>query len=315
MKKYYVLAAAVIALAACSSEEENEQAWNDGEIRLSAVNVVESRAAQGIQSTEFLSGEKIAVFINEDTSDEPSVTYTQPVVYTTDDAGNLSTTTPQFYPQNGNGVNIFGVYPYDAATDVNGTAVAFSVQSNQNTEANYKASDLMVGKPASNPVSKSTSSVQLNFNHCLTKININLLAGDGMTNNELNGAEVTIGGVTNSATFNVKSGVVTAVTGTAAADYVELGGLTANNGTIGGSAIIIPQDVTSGTDFFKIVIEPNSNNPTVYTYTLPANTTFTAGAAFTYNITVKKSGLTMSPPTITNWLDGGTVNGDAVPVP
>ena len=65
MKKYFVFAATVIALADCSSEEENVQSWN-GEIRLSAVNVVQTRAAQGIQSTAFDEGEKIDVFINED---------------------------------------------------------------------------------------------------------------------------------------------------------------------------------------------------------------------------------------------------------
>ena len=45
MKKYIFLASAVVALVACSSEEENVQTWN-GEIRLSYVNVTQTRAGQ-----------------------------------------------------------------------------------------------------------------------------------------------------------------------------------------------------------------------------------------------------------------------------
>ena len=188
MKKYFVFAATVIALAACSSEEENVQSWN-GEIRLSAVNVVQTRAAQGIQSTAFDEGEKIDVFINED-GESSSGGYEQPVVYKSGTGGVLTTDETQYYPQS-NGVNIFAVYPSGVAgTNVNATNVAFAVESDQSEEDAYKASDLMVGAPANNPVSKTSGTVQLTFKHCLSKININISAGDGITETDLQGATV-----------------------------------------------------------------------------------------------------------------------------
>ena len=315
MKKFYILATVVIALAACSNEEESEKSWN-GEIRLSAVEAIQTRAAgQAIQSTVFDSGEEVDVFINEDAT-SPSATYLQPIVYKTNSSGALTSTTSQYYPQSGNGINIFAVYPSGVAgEDVEATEVEFSVKEDQSTEENYKASDLMVGSPASNPVAKTSSNVELTFKHCLSKINLNILAGDGLTINDLNGAEVIIGGVNNSATFNVKTGEVTASTEAEGSGIIELGRMTVDNGAIAVSAIVIPQTIGVGTDLFKIVVGPDTRTPTVYVYTVQKAETFDTSAAYTYNITVKKSGISISSPTITDWTDGGTANVDATQIP
>ena len=55
MKKYIFFASAVVALAACNSNEEFEQIGNC-EIKLSSTLLVQTRAAQDIQSTAFDSG-------------------------------------------------------------------------------------------------------------------------------------------------------------------------------------------------------------------------------------------------------------------
>jgi hypothetical protein len=314
MNKYFILATAAFALAACSSEEENEQAGKS-EIRLcSTMNVIQTRAAgQDVQSTQFDSGEKVDIFINENTTGTATVTYTQPLTYTAGTGGALSITAAQYFPQNGNGIDIYGVYPSGIATDVNGTAVAFSVKDDQSTEANYKASDLMTGAPASNPVSRTTSAVPLSFKHCLTKINLNLIAGDGLTASDLQDAIVTINGTNTSATFNVKTGAVT-TTAAAAATPISLGTMTTNaEGNLVASAIIIPQAVTAGTRFISIELMTNGQSSGTLSYTLPAAVNFDASTAYTYNITAKKSGLSLSSSNITDWTNGGTVNGDATP--
>jgi hypothetical protein len=275
---------------------------------------VQTRAAQDIQSTAFDSGAEVAVFINEDSS-SPSTSYTQPLQYNVEDDESLTTTNPQYFPQNGNGVNIFAVYPFEAAqnVEVTETAALFSVQSDQSTEDNYKASDLMVGEPTSKPVYRTTSNVTLQFKHCLSKININIKVGEGVDANELVGARVTIYTETNDATFDVQSGVITAVgsQGQAASPFVTVGDLTASgNGFEGMSAIIIPQDISAGSHFISIA----TNNQTTYRYNLPNTVnliSFESGKAYTYNLTVRKSGLTLDNTNITNWDDGGSVDGDA----
>lgn len=319
MKKYFVFAAAVIALAACSSEEENVQSWN-GEIRLSAVNVVQTRAAQGIQSTAFDEGEKIDVFINENAT-TPSIEYPQPLVYTSGTGGVLTTSDEQYYPQS-NGVNIFAVYPSGVAgTNVNATNVAFAVESDQSEEDAYKASDLMVGAPANNPVSKTSGTVQLTFKHCLSKINININAGDGITETDLQGATVTILNTTTGGTFNVQTGVVTANGAQAAATPITAGTLEVreDTGVQGISAIIVPQTVSAGRQFISIRYGGDQQTPaTELFYTLPqaADVDFAAGYSYTFNITAKKSGLTLDGSTITNWQDyGDEFSGEATPTP
>lgn len=319
MKKYFVFAATVIALAACSSEEENVQSWN-GEIRLSAVNVVQTRAAQGIQSTAFDEGEKIDVFINENAT-TPSIEYPQPLVYTSGTGGVLTTSDEQYYPQS-NGVNIFAVYPSGVAgTNVNATNVAFAVESDQSEEDAYKASDLMVGAPANNPVSKTSGTVQLTFKHCLSKINININAGDGITETDLQGATVTILNTTTGGTFNVQTGVVTANGAQAAATPITAGTLEVreDTGVQGISAIIVPQTVSAGRQFISIRYGGDQQTPaTELFYTLPqaADVDFAAGYSYTFNITAKKSGLTLDGSTITNWQDyGDEFSGEATPTP
>ena len=313
MKKYILFASVVVALAACSSNEEFKQIGNC-EIKLSSTLLVQTRAAQDIQSEAFESGESVAVFINEDSS-SPSTSYDQPLQYDVEDDGSLTTTNPQYFPQNGNGVNIVAVYPFEAAqnVEVTETAALFSVQSDQSTEDNYKASDLMVGEPTSKPVYRTTSNVTLQFKHCLSKININIKVGDGVDANDLDGARVTIYTETNDATFDVQSGVITAVgsQGQAASPFVTVGDLTASgNGFEGMSAIIIPQDISAGSHFISIA----TNNQTTYRYNLPNTVnliSFEPGKAYTYNLTVRKSGLTLDSTNITDWDDGGSVDGDA----
>lgn len=319
MKKYFVFAAAVIALAACSSEEENVQTWN-GEIRLSAVNVVQTRAAQGIQSTAFDNGEKVDVFINENAT-TPSIEYPQPLVYTSGTGGVLTTSDEQYYPQS-NGVNIFAVYPSGVAgTNVNATNVAFYVESDQREEDAYKASDLMVGAPANNPVSKTSGTVQLTFKHCLSKININISAGDGIDPIDLQDATVTILNTTTGGTFNVQTGAVTANGVQAAATPIIAGTLEVreDTGVQGISAIIVPQTVSAGRQFISIRYGGDQQTPaTELFYTLPqaASVDFAAGYSYTFNITAKKSGLTLDGSTITDWTDNPNVfSGEATPTP
>ena len=313
MKKYIFLASAVVALAACSSNEEFEQIGNC-EIKLSSTLLVQTRAAQDIQSEAFESGESMAVFINEDSS-SPSTHYDQPLQYDVEDDGSLTTTNPQYFPQNGNGVNIYAVYPYEAGQNVEVTEITapFSVQFDQSSKDNYKASDLMVGETTSKPVYRTTDNVTLQFKHCLSKININIKVGEGVDANDLNDAIVTIYTRTNDATFDVQSGVITAVNSQAQASmpFVRAGNLTASgNGFEGMSAIIIPQDISAGSQFITI----DTNNQTTYRYSLPTAVTlisFESGKAYTYNLTVRKSGLTLDSTNITDWDDGGSVDGDA----
>ncbi|MBQ6348355.1 MAG: fimbrillin family protein [Clostridia bacterium] len=302
-KIFFLAAAASVMMAACSSDETTtEQTMT---LNLTTKNVVaETRsAAQDLQLTQFANGQSVGIFLAEDVNGTATLTgtdvtsYTQPLSYTADGAGNLAN--EQTWPADGNGLHIYGIYPANAATAYNATGVEFTVQANQSTDANYMASDLMTGAPTANPVARVSTPVALTFTHLLTKVNINLTAGTGFTAADLATATVSILGLKPTTTFSVQSTTVGTPSGTAT-DII------AGTGTVT-SAIIVPsQSVAAGTNFIKVSCAGGD-----YIYQMGTATTFGASSVYTYNLTVNKTGLTLSTASITAWTAIGAVNGVA----
>jgi hypothetical protein len=173
----------------------------------------------------------------------------------------------------------------------------------------------MTGAPSSNPVGRTATTVPLVFKHCLTKINLNIYPGEGISMDELSAAKVSITNATPNATFNVKTGAVTAVSSVGTtAPVIDLGSVVpGQDGTITASAIIVPQTIAASTRFIRISIGTNPSTDLVYTLPEAAATTFEASKVYTFNITARMSGLNITGSTITDWTDGGTFTGDAIP--
>ena len=306
MKKFFFFAAvASLMLTACSSDNDEANVANDGQIRLTTQNVMnQTRSAnQSLQLTQFADGEGVSVFLVESVGGTPTLSgenvteYTQPLAYTADGAGNLSNT--QYWPKDGNALFIYGVYPAGSATAYNAADVSFSVQADQSTDGNYMASDLMTGAPASNPVNRQSAAVPLTFTHLLTKVNINLTAGDGFVAGDLTSATVTLLGLKPTTTFSVQNTTVGSASGDATNIVAGTGAST--------SAIIVPQNVVANTDFIKVTVGGGD-----YIYKLGTGTNFTAQKVYTYNLTVNKTGLTLGTTSITNWSSvGDAVTGTA----
>ena len=212
-----MIAAAAMTLAACSNDDESDN--RAGEIRLSSGLTVQqtgTRAATGIQSTQFASGEKIDVFISENTAGTATTTYAQPLVYTAGGSGTMNPPAGNqpYFPTSGNGVNIYAYYPSEKVTDITATNVSFSVAEDQSGETNYKASDLMYGTPANNnPVARTGSAIALTFNHLLSKVTITLESGAGSP--VLDGAVVKLKAVKPSTTLNPSTGAISEAGGDA----------------------------------------------------------------------------------------------------
>lgn len=305
--KYFFIAVAVSAmLSACSNDEGNSPKF-DGIIRLSTSSIdVKTRADQNIQGTLFDAGQSIDVFLKDALDDGAGTpgtdytTYLQPLVTTTtkeSTKNNLNFATTQIWPINNHSLNIWAVYPSGAAgNDVAATSVTFSVQANQSTEANYKASDLMTGT-AANPVAPSESVVEipLVFTHLLSKVNINLsktAATTTITDEQLAAAKIYIMNTKPTTTFAPKTTDVTAATGTAADIYVGEG--------IACSAILVPQTVAAGTQYIKVVVGDDT-----FIYSVPTGgITLEAKKVHTYDIKIHKATILLSA-TITDWVSAG----------
>ncbi len=309
MKKLLFFAAvASVMLTACSSGNEEAKVDDSSPLRLSTQNITGlTRAGQSVQLSQFDNGQNVGIFLVEDnngpaTSGTNVTVYSQPLTYVADGNGALANT--QYWPTDGNGLYIYGVYPLAAATAAaayNATGVTFSVQANQTADANYMLSDLMTGvptNPLSNPVARQTSAVGLTFTHLLTKIDVNLTAGDGFAASDMNNAVVSILNTKPTTTFGVQSTTVGEASGTATPIVAGTGAAT--------SAIIIPQTVAASANFIQVAIGGGN-----YIYKLDAAKTFAAKTKYTYSITVNKTGLLLTSTTITDWTDGGSTSGNA----
>lgn len=297
-KKYLLLAAAALTLAACSNDEN----LNDGPVAIrlsSGIEVQEvPRAATGIQSDAFDANEQVDVFITE-ASENPTTTYPQPLIYTT--GANNAMTPPAggqpYFPASGYDVNIYAYYPSKAVTDMSATDVLFTIQTDQSTEENYKASDLMFGKPATNPVRRTDNAIPLTFTHLLSKVTIELRAGAGSP--DLDGAAVRLLYVMPSTTLNASTGTIGAASGTPIR-------ITVSKDALSGSAIIVPQELLQ--DFIEVDL---ADGGVLYgSLKDSSQPNLVGGNAYTYTITVNLTGLDISA-SINPWIENDGVEGSA----
>lgn len=301
MKKNMIFAAiAALALTACSNDDEIKVGGDNAILLTSSLNVAETRAATDIQTSAFDAGETVDVYITENNGGNNPTTYPQPIEYSTAAGGALTVGTQYYYPTSGNGVNIYALYPATAAT-----GELFTIKEDQSTDANYKASDLMYGKPATNnPVSPSANAVDIQFSHLLSKVTINLIAGENVTS--LDGAKVELLGVKPSTTLTASKDGCSI--GAASGDATPITVMTATETVTSGSAIIVPQTLP------EMFLQVTLDGATLTGKLDSGAPVLTAGNAYTYNITVNMRGGALEiEGSITPWTDGGTDIGTVNP--
>ena len=274
MKKNMIFAAiAALALTACSNDDEMKVNGENAIHLTSSLDVAETRAATNIQTSAFDAGETVDVYITEHNGGNNPTTYPQPIEYSTA-AGGAE------------------------------TGKLFTIAENQSTDANYKASDLMYGKPASNPVSPSANAVDIKFTHLLSKVTINLKPGVNVTS--LDGAEVKLLGVQPSTTLTAsKDGCSIAP---ASGDATPITVMTATETVTSGSAIIVPQNLP------EMFLQVTLGGATLTGKLDSGAPELTAGNEYTYDITVNvRGGALEIEGSITPWDDGGTDSGTVNP--
>ena len=83
-------------------------------------------------------------------------------------------------------LSVFAYYPYVTGAPKTGV-VNFSVEADQSTSAKYYGSDFISAKSLN--LAPQSSPVALTFNHLLSRLDVELVAGDGITQDELRAAE------------------------------------------------------------------------------------------------------------------------------
>lgn len=151
--------------------------------------------------------------------------------------------------------------------------------------------------------SAATPNVEFRFRHCMSRIVLNFLPGDGIAS--LDDIEYRLNGIKVVGTFNTLTG---------GAQAIDMGDISPsvpyNPAGMSSPLILFPQQsdddktltlTMRGTEYtatFKFKENPKNGNVRE----------LAAGHTYTYNVTINNATMTISPATIGEWSDGGSEN-------
>ena len=323
--KYLFLAAAAIAFAACSNDEEGA---NNGpvEAKVSASFGAESRAVN--TDNTWTAGDEIGVMATDASTSGPALTDRyKNVKYI---AGS-SAASSDFSAETGKGIffqdasetlTFAAYYPYQtSASDAlpgNNGVIPVNTEDN-NTPDNQASIDFLFthGATASKDAPGVSFSGDYHFRHRMAQLNLVITASTnhGFTAEEaaaiLGDAAGTykLGGLIHEGKFKVTTGGTTATAGTAVDDW-DITSLVHNDdaatNTRTYTLILLPQDKRGAALSFTAAIGGQT-----YTNKTNINPYLEAGKKYTYTITLKKTGITVSGCTIAPWVEGTKAEIDA----
>lgn len=218
--------------------------------------------------------------------------------YTTADGdGTFTSNTPIFLPSSG-GVTVFAYYPYDESGNIS----AYSIKSEEQV-------DLLSATKEIEEISTSSSTVDLSFNHLLSKVSLTIKAGDGLTSTDLDNLTVELSGISTEATFDLtksESEVTTTNSNKklALATIITKGDDSGEITYVSSSAIVIPQELNDATILFS------TDSYGTFSAMLSAKE-FKAGKEHTYTATLNRNGIEITEANIDGWGDGGETTGSA----
>lgn len=315
-----IYAMAALALTACSNDENLDNLNGPVELRLTSGLEVQTRAAY-TQSTSLAEGEKVYTWVD----DAKTGTSEYAARELTATASDGFTYEPMYFPQTGNGVNIYAMHgnfnaPFSEGNAFPGTEwVAFTVKADQSgMGTSYTHSDLLYATKQN--VERTKQNVELTFYHMLSKMEIAIVRGDGAPELADNNA-VTISDVVADGIFKPTK-AADMKNQTVRQAMIEIGStkqqMVVSHRTCTdfkenvdyNEAIIVPQEMLGK----KIAF--NLKNGGTLSYTIPAfdetpgKAVFESGKKYIYLITLNLTGLEVTAK-IEDWGSGNTYTGDA----
>ena len=278
--RHFALAALAISMAACTSD--NETMNTDGPVAAKFIADITPATRVNSEGTDWTEGDRIGVtgagFTNVPYKREYGMFVPDGTVIYFDDTE--THTFHAYYPYQAEG----GTVTVSTAADKQGTGIDFLFASGATGDTR-------------NPTVSFTGDHA--FKHCMSLIKFTFKPGDGLIFNGMEPADYTLDGLKHEGTFDTATGTTAVTAAVESPITMQLGGATTSQ------VIILPQGVTTSLDL-KV-----SFNGLDYTTTLPnpskpeANQ-FSAGYAYTYNITLNNKGITVEEPEITPWEPGNS---------
>ena len=284
--RFFAFAALALTLAACNNDNEN---LNDGPVAAKfTADIYESVSTRVNQDgTDWTDGDCIGItgagFIN--------IPYVR-------ESGQFVPEDKTIYFNDIETKTFNAYYPYQAE---GGTVSVSTAADKQGTGIDFLFASGATGN-THNPTVSFTGDHA--FHHCMSLIKFTFKAGDGLSFNETEPAGYTLEGLKHEGTFDTATGT-TAVTAAAESPItMQLGGATTSQ------VIILPQEVNSSLNL-KVSYNGQSYNAQLKLPATPTANFYTAGYAYTYNITLNNKDIEVSDPTINPWESGDSNDASA----
>lgn len=286
--RFFAFAALALTLAACNNDNEN---LNDGSVAAKFIADITPATRVNSEGTDWTEGDPIGVtgagFTNVPYKREYGMFVPDGTVIYFDDTE--THTFHAYYPYQAEG----GTVTVSTAADKQGTGIDFLFASGATGDTHNPEVSFTDKTDKGGPDNS--------FQHCMSLIKFTFKAGDGIIFNGMEPADYTLDGLKHEGTFDTATGTTAVTAASESPITMQLGGATTSQ------VIILPQGVTTSLDLTV------SFNGLDYTTTLPnpskpeANQ-FSAGYAYTYNITLNNKGITVEEPEITPWEPGDSNN-------
>ena len=284
--RFFAFAALALTLAACNNDNEN---LNDGPVAAKFIADITPATRVNSEGTDWTDGDRIGVtgagFTN--------VPYKR-------ENGKFVTDGTTIYFNDTETHTFNAYYPYQSD---GGTVTVSTAADKQGADIDFLFASGAKGSTRSPEVSftdKTDKGGEDNsFHHRMSLIKFTFKPGDGLIFNGMEPADYTLDGLKHEGTFDTATGTTAVTAAVESPITMQLGGATTSQ------VIILPQGVTTSLDLTV------SFNGLDYTTTLPnpskpeANQ-FSAGYAYTYNITLNNKGITVEEPEITPWEPGNS---------
>ena len=289
--RFFAFAALALTLAACNNDNEN---LNDGPVAAQFIADITPATRVNSEGTDWTDGDRIGVtgagFTNVPYKRENGKFVTDGTTIYFNDTE--TKTFNAYYPYQSDG----GTVSVSTAADKQGSGIDFLFASGAKGSTR---------SPEVSFTDKTDKGGEDNsFHHRMSLIKFTFKPGDGLIFNGMEPADYTLEGLKHEGTFDTATGTTAVTAAVESPITMQLGGATTSQ------VIILPQGVTTSLDL-KV-----SFNGLDYTTTLPnpskpeANQ-FSAGYAYTYNVTLNNKGVDVSDPTINPWESGDSNDASA----
>lgn len=284
--KKMVFLSGILFTVACSNEAVDSFRMSDVEVNLS------SQVLTRLSGNQWETSDAIGVYMykyGEQLSDASVYEKSANCKYITDVDGKLSPNTDLdklYYPLSEN-VNFIAYYPF-------GNVENYSVSLDVRQQNNPSLIDFLYSNNIEN-VTATTAVQQLTFSHQLSKVMIDIKAGSGISETELNTITVGIRNATSNANFSLVNGSITLGTQKQEMKLPVI----FSEGIAHAEGIMIPQLC----DNVSLVVTLQSGRS--FFFTLENDFEWESGKKYTYEITLTDNMVNASfSAKISDWIDG-----------